>query len=147
MIAAHPEVLHAAAPEGAATPVASSTGPGCEARSGADVGALLAATATGDRVAFKALYAATSAKLFGIALLLLRRRDAAEDALQEAYLRVWNKARLYDPTRGAPLPWLVRILRNVAIDRYHQDRLTHEDIDEHVDAVVAVAAPIGERSD
>ncbi|NVO16521.1 MAG: sigma-70 family RNA polymerase sigma factor [Rhodoplanes sp.] len=112
-----------------------------------DFGALLVATAAGDQIAFKALYDATSPKLFGIALLLLKRRDAAEDALQEAYLRIWSKARLYDPERGPPMPWLVQILRNVAIDRYHRDRVTHEDITEHADALAATAATLNERTD
>ena len=67
----------------------------------ADLGALLAETATGNRQAFKQLYDLTSGKLYGIAYLLLRRKDAAEDALQEAYMRVWSHAGKYDPASVA----------------------------------------------
>jgi RNA polymerase sigma-70 factor (ECF subfamily) len=108
---------------------------------------LLAAIAAGDRCAFKALYDATSGKMFGIALLLLRSREAAEDALQEAYLRVWRKARLYDPERGPVLPWLAQILRNAAIDRHHRQPVAHESIDEHADTLAAAAVAIAERTD
>ncbi len=108
---------------------------------------LMVAVAAGDRRAFKALYDATSAKLFGIALLLLRRRDAAEDAVQEAYLRVWSKARLFDPARGPVLAWMAQILRNVAFTRLQQERGGHEDIDDHADALVAVVSRPGDRTD
>src|SRR5207244_13326802 len=48
--------------------------------------------AKGDRSAFEALYAATSAKLFGVVVRILVRRDLAEEVLQEVYLRVWQRA-------------------------------------------------------
>ncbi len=46
--------------------------------------ALLAATAAGDRAAFRRLYDATAPKLLGVALRLLHHRATAEDALQDA---------------------------------------------------------------
>lgn len=78
---------------------------------------LLAATAGGDRAAFSRLYALTSPKLMGIGVRLMRSRDEAEDLLQETYIKVWHKAHLYDPARGAPLVWLITILRRGALDR------------------------------
>lgn len=77
---------------------------------------LLAATATRDQAAFKTLYDATSAKLFGIALAVLRRRHLAEEALQEAYTRIWNNAAHFDPARASPITWMAAIVRNRAID-------------------------------
>jgi RNA polymerase sigma-70 factor (ECF subfamily) len=108
---------------------------------------LLEATATGDRAAFRRLYDATSSRLFGIALLMLRRRDAAEDVLQEAYLRVWTRAGRYDRQRGVPMPWLARIVRNTAIDRLNQDRATQEDIADHAGTLAADAVPLLENID
>jgi RNA polymerase sigma-70 factor (ECF subfamily) len=72
--------------------------------------------AKGDRSAFEALYAATSAKLFGVAVRILVRRDLAEEVLQEVYLRVWQRAAEYDPTLSSPITWLVAIARNRALD-------------------------------
>ena len=77
---------------------------------------LIAATGRGDRKAFAALYAATSAKLYGTALAVLRRRDLAEDVVQEAYVRIWRNAERYDPARGSPITWMATIVRHLAID-------------------------------
>jgi RNA polymerase sigma-70 factor (ECF subfamily) len=82
----------------------------------ADIAALLAASARRDQSAFKQLYDATSGKLFAVALAILRRREAAEDVLQEAYIRIWNHAGRYDPTRASPMAWMATIVRNLAID-------------------------------
>ena len=77
---------------------------------------LIAATGRGDRKAFDKLYAATSAKLYGTALAVLRRRDLAEDVVQEAYVRIWRNAASYDPARGSPITWMATIVRHLAID-------------------------------
>ena len=66
----------------------------------------LTATAGGDSAAFRRLYDATSAKLFGIVLRIIRDRGLAEEILQETYLRVWQKAEAYDPAAGRPVTWL-----------------------------------------
>lgn len=81
------------------------------------VATLIGQTAAGDRAAFRALYAATSAKLFGIALRILKDRAEAEDALQEVMTRIWLNARRYDATRARGITWLAAIARNHAIDR------------------------------
>lgn len=78
---------------------------------------MLARIAMGDRKAFSALYDRTSAKLFGICLRVLDDRGEAEEALQEAYIRVWNRADLYRVNGYSPMTWLITLTRNVAIDR------------------------------
>jgi len=113
----------------------------------ADLPALLAATGAGDRRAFKALYEATSRRLFGVALLILRRRDLAEDVLQEAYVRIWTQARQFDPERGPALAWLSRIVRNLAIDQIRREKGRADDIADHADTLSAPAAPLAERAD
>lgn len=77
---------------------------------------LIAAVAAGDEAAFAELYQATSPKLFAVAVRILRSREAAEEVLQEAYFRVWEKARDYNPSLGSPLTWLGAIVRNRALD-------------------------------
>jgi RNA polymerase sigma-70 factor (ECF subfamily) len=77
---------------------------------------LLARCALHDRAAFAALYEATSAHLFGVALRILRTRHWAEEVLQEAFLKIWHHAPSYDPNRGAPMTWMINIVRNQAFD-------------------------------
>jgi RNA polymerase sigma-70 factor, ECF subfamily len=81
------------------------------------VAELIAATARADREAFRALYTASSAKLFGTCLRILRDRGEAEDAVQEVFTRVWLNARRYDAAKARGMTWLVAIARNHAIDR------------------------------
>jgi RNA polymerase sigma-70 factor (ECF subfamily) len=86
-----------------------------------DLERLLQAVAGGDGQAFERLYQATSAKLFGICLRLLRERSDAEDVLQEVYALVWRKAAQYDATVASPISWLAMIAHNKAVDRLRTD--------------------------
>lgn len=77
---------------------------------------LLAAVAKGDQAAFERLYQATRAKLYGVALRILRRTDLADEVIQETYLKVWNSAAQFDPAIASPITWMMAIARNRAID-------------------------------
>ena len=77
---------------------------------------LLSQCALGDREAFRALYEATAAKLFAVALRILRREDWAEEVLQECYVSVWRHAREYSAARAAPMTWMTSIVRNRCLD-------------------------------
>ena len=73
--------------------------------------------ASGDRLAFEDVYRRTSAKLFGVCLRILPERSQAEEALQEAYLSIWQRAASFDEARGTAMTWLISLTRNRAIDR------------------------------
>lgn len=77
---------------------------------------LLLETAQGSSTAFATLYQETSAHLFALLLRILRRRDLAEEALQDCYVRIWNKAKSYNAERGSPNVWLASIARYRALD-------------------------------
>ena len=68
-----------------------------------DLVELLEATAAGDQKAFEKLYAATSAKLYGVVLRILHVRAQADEVLQEVYLRIWNNAARYAADKGRPM--------------------------------------------
>ncbi|MBR0646224.1 sigma-70 family RNA polymerase sigma factor [Plastoroseomonas hellenica] len=78
--------------------------------------ALIEAIAAGDRLALRAVYMRESTRLFGIATAILRDRDAAADALHDAFLRLAARARQFDPARGAAEAWLGGIVRHAALD-------------------------------
>jgi RNA polymerase sigma-70 factor (ECF subfamily) len=80
------------------------------------LGALLLATAGRDAAAFRQLYDATSAKLFGYALRILRKRELAEEALQEGFVAIWHNAAGYNGRLSAPMTWMATVVRNKALD-------------------------------
>jgi RNA polymerase sigma-70 factor (ECF subfamily) len=77
---------------------------------------LLSAVAGGDEAAFAELYQATSSKLLGVALRILRNREVSEEVLQEAFFKVWERAGDYNPAIAAPVTWMAAIVRNRALD-------------------------------
>jgi RNA polymerase sigma-70 factor (ECF subfamily) len=83
---------------------------------GAELEALLSRCAAGDRSALETLYARVAPILLAVLMRILRRRDVAEDALQDVFVSVWQRARQFDPIRGRALAWLVSMARYRAID-------------------------------
>jgi RNA polymerase sigma-70 factor (ECF subfamily) len=87
---------------------------------------LLAAVARRDAAAFRALYDATSPKLFGFALRILNRKELAEEVLQESFVSVWNNAGSYQAGLAAPMTWMTTIVRNRAYDLLRRVEATVE---------------------
>lgn len=112
---------------------------------------LIAATARGDHRAFARVYERTNAHLFGIALRMLKREQAAEDVLQEAFVSVWKNAASYRSEVGGqavqPMTWLMAIVRNKALDALRQrtrraeSALPEPDVATGDDDAGAAAAP------
>lgn len=97
---------------------------------------LLAQAALKNQRAFAELYERTAPQLFGVALRILRRRDWAEEVLQECYVNIWNHAGDYAVQKSAPLTWMTSIVRNRSLDwlRRPQREATGEEYDVAVDA-------------
>jgi RNA polymerase sigma-70 factor (ECF subfamily) len=110
----------------------------------ADIAHLIARTALRDRVAFRELYQRTSAKLFGVMLRILRDRAEAEEALQDVYIKIWQRADRYVAGAYSPISWLVAVARNQALDRIRARKPRTEDIDAALD--IADAGPDPERA-
>lgn len=111
----------------------------------AALAALLGAVAGGDRAALGEVYDLTGARLFGVALRLLRRRDLAEEVLHDAFLRVWARAGSYSSDRGAALAWLTTLVRHVALDNLRRRRreVSLEDAPELAEAAEVEAGDDG----
>ena len=97
---------------------------------------LLAQCALKNQNSFNKLYQLTAAKLYGVALRILRRQDWAEEVLQECYVNIWNHAGDYAMAKSAPLTWMTSIVRNRCLDwlRRPQTEATGEQYDVAVEA-------------
>ena len=102
---------------------------------------LLRKTASGDSAAFAELYKQTAGKLFGVAIRIAGRGEVAEDALQECFVLVWQRAADYDPMRGAAMSWLIAIMRNCTIDRLRRRATRPEGHATTEEALSRLAAP------
>jgi RNA polymerase sigma-70 factor, ECF subfamily len=87
-----------------------------------DLSDLLARSGLRDQQAFAALYRCVAAKLFAVALRITRRRDGAEEVLQESFVNIWNNAATYNPAKSAPMTWMTAIVRNRALDWLRRPR-------------------------
>ena len=95
------------------------------------LGAWLNGAARRDAAAFRSLYEASAPRLYGLALRILRRRELAEEVLQESFVSIWNSARDYDSGLSAPMTWMTTIVRNKAFDLL---RRTRQSVDADGDA-------------
>jgi RNA polymerase sigma-70 factor (ECF subfamily) len=98
---------------------------------------LAAQIAGGESNALDRFYLAHRAAAFATAYAVLRDASAAEDVVQDAFLRAWRSAATFQVERGSLRSWLLTIVRNTAIDQLrvrgtalrHQPRLHHELVD------------------
>ncbi len=69
-----------------------------------------------DQRAVALLYEYYSPALYNIILQVVRTETIAEEVLQDALLKIWEKFEQYDRKKGRLFTWMVRICRNTAID-------------------------------
>lgn len=103
---------------------------------------LLAASANGDRAAFAQLYDLTNARIYGLALRVIRDANYAEEVVQEAYLQYWQRAPQYRPDRGSVITWMMTIAHRRAIDRIRSEDLHKRRSNEFGVANVTLSQPI-----
>jgi len=77
---------------------------------------LINAVARGERQAFEQLYEAAGPRLYGVAMQLMRSPERAEEALQEAFVKIWHNAADYHQGRGSVMTWMSSIVRYRCID-------------------------------
>lgn len=104
---------------------------------------IMARVASRDRKALEELYQLTSSKLFGVCLRICGDRSAAEDVLQEVYIKAWHRADQYQAGTYSPISWLAVIARNASIDWLRKNGRQNFD-DEAVIEIIADDAPLGD---
>ena len=111
----------------------------------------IAECARGDQAGLKAIFDAEAPKLIGVAMRILRRRDLAEDAVQDAFVQVWKKAAQFDPERGSGRGWIYTIVRHRALNMLRDSRreIVSEpgDLDTHIDRDRLVAQSFDRLAD
>ena len=93
-----------------------------------------------DVVAFEALMRRHNRRLFRVARTVLRDADAAEDAVQEAYLRAFTRLSSYKPT-GHFSAWLTRVALNEALMMRRRERTDTVSLDEVGEELVSQEDP------
>ena len=110
---------------------------------------LIERVARQDRRAFEMLYDRYASAVFGLALKTLGDRQIAEEAVQEIFWRVWQRAASFDLNR-AFAPWLFGIAHNYCIDELRRRRArpqsVYEDEDHPVLSSIADATDVSEAA-
>jgi RNA polymerase sigma-70 factor (ECF subfamily) len=78
---------------------------------------LLRASARGDEAAFAELYDATSRRIHGLVLRVIRDPAQSEEVTQEVFLEIWRLSTRFDDDQGSPLSWMMTIAHRRAVDR------------------------------
>jgi RNA polymerase sigma-70 factor (ECF subfamily) len=81
-----------------------------------DYAATLGACARGDRMALKRLYDEEAGRLIGIAQRIVRRRELAEEVVQDAFIQIWRKSASFNPELGSARGWIYTVVRNRALN-------------------------------
>ena len=81
-----------------------------------DYAAAIARCARGDQAALRRIYERDAGAMLGVAARILKRRELAEEAVQDAFVQVWRRAASFDAKRGSGRAWLFAILRNRALN-------------------------------
>jgi RNA polymerase sigma-70 factor, ECF subfamily len=96
---------------------------------------LLSRVANGDRAAFRVLYDTTGRRLFAICQRMMSSRSEAEDVLQDAFVKIWEKSWQFDPEKGNGLSWLAAVTRHCALDRLRSRKAGHVRLDDAIDDI------------
>jgi RNA polymerase sigma factor (sigma-70 family) len=111
---------------------------------------LLESVARREEAAFRALYDRAAPKLLGIALRILKRRDSAEDVVQDVFVKLWNGQAVFDATLGSGFAFLSTITRNRALDlaRRRSERPSEEAaVEEVMDLMPSPETVAADRSE
>ncbi|MBR7744696.1 ECF RNA polymerase sigma factor SigK [Phycicoccus sp. BSK3Z-2] len=105
---------------------------------GPDLTDLLRRSARGDEEAFAGLYDATSRRVYGLVLRIVRDPAMSEEVTQEVYLDVWRTSARFDAGRGTALSWLMTIAHRAAVDRVRSSEASRRRDDAHASATQEV---------
>jgi RNA polymerase sigma-70 factor, ECF subfamily len=71
----------------------------------------------GNAEAFAALYDRHGSAAYSLSYRMMGEKQAAEDLMQDAFLKVWRNAESYRTERGSVRTWILSIVHNRGIDQ------------------------------
>jgi RNA polymerase sigma-70 factor, ECF subfamily len=89
--------------------------------------ALVALAARSEQPALAELYDRYGRPAYGLALRVLRDESLAEDAVQEAFLTIWNTARRFVPEKGKASTWILTLVHRRAVDVVRREQRRRAD--------------------
>jgi RNA polymerase sigma-70 factor (ECF subfamily) len=100
----------------------------------------MARVAGGEEGALSALYDATSHRVYGLALRILRIKEDAEEVTLDVYAQVWRSRVPHDPERGSVVKFLLMLARTRAVDLL-RSRSRRTQVEEKIDELTEIADP------
>jgi RNA polymerase sigma factor (sigma-70 family) len=82
------------------------------------------------------LYDHYSGALFGVVSRVIKKEEVAEEVLQDAFLKIWDKIQSYDPEKGRLFTWMLNLTRNLAIDKTRSREISKEGKTSGIDNLV-----------
>ncbi len=82
----------------------------------------------GDERALEAIYDRYAQRIYSLAMSVLKDDGLAEDAVQEAFSNIWQKAASYRPEMSAPGTWIMSVAHHKIIDFYRSRRRVAEHV-------------------
>lgn len=90
---------------------------------------LLGLCAQGDDRAFARLYQLTSPRLYSVCLRLMRTQQAAEEVLQEGFVKIWHNCGAFDHRRASAMTWMTTVVRNRGLDVLRSKKSRPREVD------------------
>jgi RNA polymerase sigma-70 factor (ECF subfamily) len=87
---------------------------------------LMDLVASGDRAAFSELYDRFSPRVMGLVRRVLVDQAQSEEVVQELFLEVWQRAPLFDRSKGRAVSWVLTISHRRAVDRVRASSSSRE---------------------
>src|SRR5688500_1509954 len=79
-----------------------------------------------EKAALDYLYDRYAGALYGIIKRILQKDEQAEELLQDAFLKIWDKIDSYDAAKGRLFTWMLNVARNMAIDKTRSREISKE---------------------
>lgn len=99
-----------------------------------------------NQLAITLLYEHYAPALYRVIFRIVRTDAIAEEVLQDAFLKIWEKREQYDPKKGRLFTWMVRLSRNLAIDRIRSSQFKKGDRTEGIPDSVYNSNSLSEES-